>query len=129
MSSWEIKPTISVNGIAFGDTRQNVRKSINLDYKEFKKTSLSANTTDNYGFCHFFYDKNDCFVAVEFFDGIELTIDNKHIFPGKLSEIQSAVDDLEYDGYGYISKNKSIGISANGSEIESILFGKKDYYN
>lgn len=129
MLSWDIKPTESINGISFGENRKRVREAINLEYKEFKKNAFSKNTTDNYGFCHVYYDENDNLVAVEFFDDIELTINNMRILPGKTSEIKSIIDDLEFDGYGYISNKYSVGISETDGNIESILFGKKNYYN
>jgi len=36
--------------------------------------------------------------------------------------------DLEKDDYGFICKNKSIGVYAPNNKIESILFGCTGYY-
>jgi len=55
----EIKaiPLKSVNGIKFGMKREEVRKLLG-EYEEFKKSVLSTNTTDDFGYCHVYYNKN-----------------------------------------------------------------------
>jgi hypothetical protein len=123
-------PNVSVGGIKFGMNRDAVRKIINNEYSEFKKHQKVKNTTDDFGFCHVYYDENNKCEAIEFFDDVEILLGNKTIFPSTLSNVKQMINDIEKDGsLMYISKAKSIGITVNEKrKIKSILFGCKKYY-
>ena len=45
-----------------------------------------------------------------------------------MATISKVVGSFELIGGCYINTEKSVGITATGGRIESILFGKKDYY-
>lgn len=127
-----VEPCISVNQVLFGTPRENVRKAFGDNYKEFKKTNASVNTTDAYDLFHIYYDNNNLFEAIEIFGDVDTYVANKKIYPGAIKKVIRICDDMEYDGYGYTSVNNSIGISISGDSkqsIDSILFGKKGYYN
>ena len=74
------------------------------EYTEFKKTKFNKNTTDDFGFCHVFYDDNDCCEALELFENAEVEYNGKLIFPSTKAEIVNIIDDIEPDEYGGISK-------------------------
>lgn len=128
MFKWEVKPLEEINGIKFGMNREIVRNIIKTEFKEFKKSKFSKNTSDDFGFCHVFYNSSNEFIAIEFFKDIGLTINGKTIFPIFVSEIKSIFPDLEKDNNQYISKINSIGISTENEKVESILFGIEGYY-
>ncbi|MEH7009219.1 hypothetical protein V7087_00110 [Neobacillus niacini] len=131
MKEWIVEPLNKVGEIHFKMTREEVRKILG-DFKEFKKTKYSKNTTDDFNFCHVFYDINNICEAIEIFDSITIKIGNSKIFPGDFSNainILSQIDEnLEIEKDSCISINKSIGVSASNNKVESILFGKKGYY-
>lgn len=128
MVVWNIKPNEKVENLKFGDDRAKVREILGNNYTEFKKSKLSKNTTDDFGGFHVFYDEKNRLEAIEFFEGVELKIDDIKIFPGKLDTLLKLFDGFIDDGYGFINKDKSIGLTNKNETIESILVGKKDYY-
>lgn len=128
MAIWEVKPTESVGKVRFGSDRKEVREILGNSYQEFKKSRFSKNTTDDYGDFHVFYDVDNKCEAIEIFENIELKIDKMTIFPGTMSIIE-LIGGFDYDGYCYINKEKSIGLSCHEEKIDSILLGKKNYYN
>ena len=128
MKKINVIPLESINNIKFGLNREKVRDLMG-DYKEFKKSKFSKNTSDDFGFCHVYYNLlNEC-EAFEFFgDEISIFIKDKQVYPSKISEIKHLFDDLKEDNGSLVSKSKSVGVYASGDNIESILFGVKDYY-
>lgn len=120
-------PLSEVNGVRFGMKRNEVR-NIFGEAKEFKKSKFSKTTTDDFGFCHVFYNLNDECEAIEIFDKSEVQINGKTIFPKGVDILKSMLTDLEEDENGFISKSQSIGIYAPNDKMESILFGCAGYY-
>lgn len=120
-------PLSEVNGVRFGMKRNEVR-NIFGEAKEFKKSKFSKTTTDDFGFCHVFYNLNDECEAIEIFDESEVQINGKTIFPKGVDILKSMLTDLEEDENGFISKSQSIGIYAPNDKMESILFGCAGYY-
>lgn len=116
-------PLEEVDGIKFGTNRKTVREKLG-DYSEFKKTPFSDNTTDDFGFCHVYYDDNNKFEAIEIFDA-EVYIRERKVFPVNVNRLGDIIDDFDDE---LISVSKSIGIYAPDEEPESILFGCKGYY-
>ncbi len=125
---WNVDLTKSVNGIDFGLSRKEVRKRLNREYKEFKKGLFSKSITDDYIDFHVFYDKSDRFIAIEVFSNVSVLVNDRHIFPGGIDQAIAILPDLKKDGEGYISYKNSVGIYAPEETIESILFGKENYY-
>ena len=128
MAKWIVSPLLQVGNIELGASREDVRHAIGLPASQFKKTPMSENTTDDYRSFHVYYDQNDRCEAVEIFDGIEVEVAGKAIFPASLKAAQSAIQSLQSDGDGLISREESIGIYAPAGTMESILFGVKGYY-
>lgn len=121
-------PLSEVNGVKFGMKRNEVRKIFGKAV-EFKKTQFSKTTTDDFGFCHVYYNMNDECEAIEIFDETEVTINNKIVFPDGMKLLKSLFSDIEQDEDGFISKSQSVGVYAPNNKMESILFGCAGYYN
>ena len=128
MDRLNILPLGDVNGVKFGDSREDVRKAFG-EYTEFKKTPFSGNTTDDFGSFHVFYDSDDKFEAIEVFGEIKVAVDDIEVFPGTIENLlQSISGFVDEDGY-YTNYDLSIGITlTEENTIDSILFGCKDYY-
>ena len=121
-------PTISVNGVAFGKKKKKIRSLLGTA-TEFYKFADDVNTTDEFEFCHVFYDENNKCEAIEIFDESEVYVNGSLIFPTDFETAKKVIEDLEEDDDGLISISKSIGIYAPCGDMESILFGKEGYYN
>ncbi len=119
-------PLKEVNGVKFGMNRAEVRQILG-EAKEFKKSKYSVNTTDDFGFCHVFYDENDKCEAIEIFDA-EVVVDNILVFPSNIENAKKMFKDLEKKDDSYISVKSSVGIYAPNNNVESILFGAEGYY-
>ena len=119
-----------VGDIAFGMTRNEVRKVLG-DAVTFMKTPDDDSLTDDFGFCHVYYDADDKCEAVEIWDA-EVYIKNTKIYPIdiKMAEdvLSDIFEDIEADDEGFISIDYSIGITAPDEEMEGILIGKENYY-
>ena len=124
----EVQPLVEAAGIKFGMKRDEVRNILGTA-KEFKKSKYSKTTSDDFGFCHVFYNKEDGAEAVEFFEEAEVSINGQLVFPGSVELILDMFSDFVQDSSGYISVVQSIGIYAPDGRMESILFGCKGYYD
>ncbi len=122
-----VEPLKKVDKIEFGMERDAVRKLYG-EYEEFKKSEYSENTTDDFGNFHVYYDENNKCEAVEIFDDVEVTVNGEIIFPVKIEEAEKIESSFVRDEEGLISIEKSIGIYAPDENMESVLFGKKGYY-
>lgn len=120
-------PLLGVNEAKFGMKRDEVREVFGKA-REFKKSKFSKNTTDDFGFCHVYYDQEDKCEAIEIFAEVEVVIDGKKVFSEGLEILKSMFSDFEEDDGGFISKRYSIGIYAPYNKVESILLGRGDYY-
>lgn len=127
MSKVFAQPLKEINGIKFGMKREDVRKIIG-EAKEFKKSKFSKNTTDDFGYCHVFYNDDDECEAIEIFNNTEVLINETVVFPINISEIKTIIKDLVEEEGSFISKSQSMGIYAPNGNMESILFGNIGYY-
>lgn len=121
-------PTVSVNGVTFGMSREKVRSLLGTA-TEFCKGKDAVNTTDNFKFCHVAYDENNKCEAIEIFYESEVYVNGTLIFPTDFETAKKVIEDLEEDDDGLISISKSIGIYAPCGDMESIVFGKEGYYS
>lgn len=132
MNKINVIPLVQVNDIRFGMSRSEVRAILG-EACEFSKTVFDSNLTDDFGYCHVFYDDNDKCEAIEIFSDAEVYIDNKLIFPTTKEAViklfKDILDDLIQDEEGFISYKYSIGIYAPDEDMESILIGTKNYYD
>ena len=65
--------------------------------------------------------------AVEIFEGIEVLLNGKKIYPVKANEIEALTGCVK-DEDGYMCVEKSIGFYAPDEKVESILVGEQGYY-
>ena len=121
-------PLTEVGGVQFGMKRADVRKIFG-DFTEFTKSRFSKNTSDDFGFCHVFYDTADECEAIELFPEAEVTCRNQVVLPSSLATIQTIFPNLVEDEGGFIDKTISVGVTAPSGNVESILFGKPGYYS
>ncbi len=128
MKTFNVELLSGFNGIKFGMDRSQVRSILGNPIKEFKKSKFSKTFTDDYTDFHIFYDAEDKFEAVEFFENTEITVNDTIIFPISVSALANTPYIFSTEGDGLISKVYSIGIYIPDGKPESILFGKKDYY-
>lgn len=128
MDNWNAQPLKDIQGIKFGMEREEVRKVISGNVKEFKKSKFSKTTTDDFGCCHVFYDTDNKCEAVEIFEGINVIVGTTVVFPNSIQAAKMVFADMEEEDGSYISKSYSVGIYAPSGKMESILFGRKGYY-
>lgn len=129
LKRYDLKPLKSVGPIKFGMSRDDVHKLMGEDRNEFKKSSSSKSKTDDYKDFHVFYDVDGNVEAVEFFDGSEITLGGKVIFPIATDDIEGAIPGIKRSGNSFTDTEKSIGIEANSSNAKSILVGDEGYYD
>lgn len=128
MDKINVKPLVEVGGVKFGMKRADVREIFG-EATEFRKSKFSKNTTDDFGFCHVFYNKNDECEAIEIFDNTEVTVDGQVVFPTSIENAKKILKNLVKDEDGYTDKEKSVGINLPSEKMESILFGETGYYD
>ena len=120
-------PLQDINGVTFGMKRSDVR-SIFGEAIEFKKSKFSKNTSDDFGFCHVFYNVNNECEAIELFNNVDVLINGYSVFKCDINTIKCLFPDVEEDDFGFYSKSLSVGVYAPNNQIESILFGCNGYY-
>ena len=123
----DVIPTKKVNGVEFGMDREKVRALLG-NAIEFYKFEDDDNSTDDFGFCHVYYDKDDRCEAIEIFNDSQVFYNNNLIFPTNFEDAIKTIPDLNMDDDGLVSYSQSIGVYAPDGEMESILLGKDGYY-
>lgn len=83
-------PLKEVAGIKLGMKRSEVRKVLG-EANEFKKTKFSKTLTDDFGFCHVFYNSDDECEAIELFKEVQVMIDDRLVFPTTLDEAKKDI--------------------------------------
>lgn len=122
-----VEPLKEVNGVKFGMKRSDVRKILG-NAREFKKSKFSKNTTDDFGFCHVFYNEDDECEAVEIFDDVKVYVEGTEVFPASIEKAKQILGQLKEEDGNFVNVGKSVGISASSGKMESILFGVKGYF-
>lgn len=130
----KIIPFDSVNGIQFGINRKELWDKVGKPIKSFRKTNFAKVDTDDYKYFHIFYDNDYNFEAIEIFENIDINFNGYKLsknYSEVLDYFKGIYDDIEEDGYGFISKKGSVGayIENDDNRIDSILFGCQGYYN
>lgn len=128
MERWELIPLKSIGKVKFGMGRDEARRLLGDNYTEFKKSKFSKNTTDDYTKFHVFYTSDNKVDAVEFFEGIEIMLDGKVIFPISSDEIESSIPGIVREGDSFTHAKKSIGLEVESGKAESILVGSEGYF-
>ena len=124
----DVIPHVSVDSVRFGMTRNEVR-ALWGKASEFKKTPEAETTTDDFGFCHVYYDENDCCEAIEIFDDADVWIDGGKVFPLAADEMLEAFPQFEEDEDGPICADKAMAVYAPDGKAESILLARRGYFD
>ena len=127
MKKVTVVPLVSVGEARFGMSRAEIRNLFG-EYSEFRKSQKSKSTTDDFGFCHVYYDENDCCEAVELFDA-EVLVEGKTVFPSSVQILMESFPNAIEESGCYTDQGLSVGFCAPDGNAESILFGKKGYYS
>ena len=129
---FELNPTIKCGEFNFYAERANVRLHLGK-FKTFVKSKTSENSTDDFGFCHTYYDVSDCLIAIEFFPEADLLYDGIALFkqkPDKLTDILKLKDTAVYaDDYSIMSKKLGICAEIGDGQVKSILVCTDNYYD
>lgn len=133
MDKIEIKPYERVGTIKFGSNRETVRKD-NGNFKEFRKSRFSKNSTDDFSSFHVFYSEDDRVEAVEFFRESNLYFHDIQLFTQSYGDLKTRLNALDSnnteDESGIIYKTLGLSVySPDGKQVESILVFEKGYYD
>lgn len=133
MDKIEIEPYERVGNIKFGSERETVRKD-NGNFKEFRKSRFSKNSTDDFASFHVFYSEDDRVEAVEFFRESNLYFHDIQLFSQSYSDLKARLNALDSniteDESGIIYKTLGFSVySPDGEQVESILVFGKGYYD
>ena len=133
MDKIEIEPYERVGNIKFGSERETVRKD-NGNFKEFRKSRFSKNSTDDFASFHVFYSEDDRVEAVEFFRESNLYFHDIQLFSQSYGDLKTRLNALDSniteDESGIIYKTLGFSVySPDGEQVESILVFEKGYYD
>lgn len=130
MKIFDVKPFSFVGCIEFEMPREIVRKNMG-SYMEFKKNMFSRNTTDDFDFCHVYYDTENKVEAVEFLESENVAVVYKgeclfslgesniiHLFNDK--SFKKEDDTLIFPDYG-------VEVLVEEKQIKSVFIHKLGY--
>lgn len=136
MKTLEFVPYKSIGVVNFGMHREDVRQNFG-DYSEFKKTELSNNTTDDFGFIHAYYDDNNMLEAVECFGEAKIMFNNVDIMALNIKQLKLFFEtqSIEYITDESGLQTDGVGISAyipditndKEAKVETLLLFRKGY--
>ena len=134
MKAFAFIPLKSIGEVVFGESRENVRHKLGA-FQEFKKTNRAKNTTDDFGFCHAYYDVEDKCEAIEFVrNETSVMWEDRDIYAYDYKTLEQFVashdDALDIDSSGFISKKLQLAVYSPDKEtIQAILFAREGYYD
>lgn len=135
---FSIRPYFGTNDLEFGMKREVIREKLGNEFREFKKSPFSKNTTDAFKYCHVYYDSENLCVAVEFFEPSEINFNDLIIIGSPYDKIRdefARIDEsIDYNDAGFTSFKYGIGIFAPFAKkkpkdpVESVIIFKEGYY-
>lgn len=129
---FELEPTIKCGELIFLADRANVRKLLGK-FSTFIKSKFSENSTDDFGYCHAYYNKSDQLIAIEFFPEADLRFKGEKLFSLSVSYLSNLLKSYDeaviIDEYSIFSKVLGICAEIDEGDIKSILVCTADYYN
>lgn len=134
---YSILPYEGIGDLKLNTDRSDVRNFFGNKYSEFKKAKTSENTTDDFGFCHAYYDNEDKLEAVEFFndENIDIIYNDESLFKISYSRLKEILNNskLEIEKCGFIDYHNGIsGYTSSNDEnesVETILIFRNGYYD
>jgi len=128
---FELVPTVKCGDLIFLTERSNVRLLLGK-YNTFKKSKTSENSTDDFGFCHAYYNAYDQLIAIEFFPEADLRFIGEKLFSLSSKELASLLkmfdEKVVIDEYSIFSKALGICAEIDEGDIKSVLVSTADYY-
>lgn len=129
---FELVPTIKCGELAFLTDRENVRLLLGK-YDTFIKSKYSENSTDDFDFCHAYYNTSNQLIAIEFFPEADLRLYEEKLFMLPVEELENLLklydDAVVKDEYSIFSKPLGICAEIYEGDIKSILVCTADYYD
>jgi hypothetical protein len=130
MKTFNLIPTVSCGEMAFLTPRDEVRMVFG-EFTEFKKSKTSENSTDDFGFCHAYYNQSDELVALELFPEAVLKLDGCSLFElspeGLFKLLSGKTKSVQRDDYSICSVALGVCAEVADGAIESILVCTEDY--
>lgn len=137
---FQFVPYSAVGELKFSMERMNVRRILGLPSKEFKKTTSSKNTTDDYGKLHIYYNSEDELEAIEFFGkNSEVFFQSQNLCELNFKEAAALLsredDNIEFESDGLVSNQLGIALYAPehqsnpSTAVETFLFFRKGYFD
>jgi len=131
--SADFLPYFGAGQIKLDSLKEEVRKVMGASFKEFKKTKFSKNTTDDFSFCHVFYDEQDKVEAIEFFGDSGFLFKGKNLFLSQFSDLKTFLRDnaigFEEDDSGLRSDDIGLSVYApDKKRVETLLAYRRGYY-
>lgn len=121
-----IQPHEGVDNIHFGEPREEIRKEFG-EFKEFRKSSFSTNSTDFFNDEFFvYYNDEDKVEALEFSPVSIVVYDKYNLFmltPDQVSELMDDNDKV-VDETGITFPSRGIEIGVEGDDVVSVLIYK-----
>jgi len=113
--------------------RPKNRSEIVREAQRIFKSKSSENSTDDFGFCHAYYNVADQLIAIEFFPEAELHYNGQELFKLMATELIRLLKTKDAaataDDYAVLSKKLGISAEIDAGEIKSILVCTADYFN
>lgn len=128
---FELLPTVKCGELDFLTDRANVRLLLGK-YDTFIKSKSSENSTDDFGFCHAYYNTSNQLIAIEIFPEADLRFNEEKLFSLTVKELENQLksydDAVVIDEYSIFSKTLGICVEIDEGDIKSILVCTADYY-
>jgi hypothetical protein len=129
--NFEIVPIVKCGDLIFLTDRANVRLLLGK-YNTFKKSKTSENLTDDFEFCHAYYNTFDQLIAIEFFPEADLRFSGEKLFSLSAKELVNMLKTFDeavvMDEYSIFSKALGICVEIDEGDIKSVLVSTADYY-
>ena len=121
-------PLTGVDDVKFGMKRSEVR-AVWGKCTEFMKTPDSVSPTDDFGFCHVYYDEDDRCEGIEIFSEADVYVDGSKIFPVPTDELREAFPGFTEDDDGPYCIDWSVSVWAPDGDPEAVMFARKGYFD
>jgi hypothetical protein len=130
----KIEPFLGVGVIRFGDTRQQVRETLQRPFETFRK-NMGENATDAFDEIglHVYYDGQDRVEFIEGFDPASLTISGLELLGRSIEDVDKELKALGHSSIptdvGLQFDSAGIVLTASNGIIEGVGIYVRGYYD
>ena len=131
MKTFRVEAVKSVDNVAFGATRKEVRTHLGDEYREMRKSKYSKNTMDAYDICHAYYTPENTLEAIEIFPEATVIFNGQPIpteYEAAVQWLKSLTSDVQIDEDGAMSVKLGLSLYAPDGKIESIMVADDKYF-